>query len=1454
MKAQETIVYAIIIIISFQAIAFQSMTAILSDINENDQSIQDIHNGFNESQKTTTKYETSKNSSAGEYSEYNLNENTPVILGESVKTVISYPALPPSSSMTSIMDDTSPSTSMPYVSVHNYYRATEAPGGLTVRSTYDVASASLGFYVLFVINVGERIRAGSLVIKFSYSNIYNIDPSSPSVFMYIQNMLFYPTTEYVLDARDLINADGTINILLSVSYDADTAPVSTFEVIVDKLYYKPNDQINDLRSSYSYVSSTQLKHTLIVSNEWTGANISIFAPMSWNFSTVNPIIDVIWNGSTWIASNIPVGNYEFTFLSGDGFGVDYARKPQLLAIQDYSSDYVQAFDGFEDGSFSEWQPQSGTSEFSDLKLDTSIVFEGSFSLVLDETLVGGYDSLFMTTEIPDGYYYVSFAYYIESPSATTFTFSYATNGGSATLIALDQSITNRWVQVFYYVHLDGPRNSGGWSWWFGFEEKGDGLVAYIDNFRIYKASTSISTTGLNQYSIQGVLRSWDNRQNPPMPNSQVQIQFRDRTANSLIAEWQDVKTDSSGAFSVTYTNQLQEKEYEIRVFTLENSFGDYFYEVEKDISDFNEDVDNWVLGSFGSSVTQSDQAIYGQTGTATRYLEFRRPFTPDIDSSKYYYLAYEVWTPTDYSDHLYGLKADSLLPSSNYFYYYGTGGDILFPSDMPKKYVFDLTRFSHSGNTWDGQTNDWMGIVFEFPFTGTNWEIYLDNIRIYADGGFTSTFFTPLPAGQSLYTYEENQEWDFSEGTKESLYTSSAILYPQTDGTILIQSVNRVYGSDVYLKYPLEMQEYNSFVTKIIVRLRTNATDQLKIGFFRSIDWHLIGSEYYIVGTSWQTFEIDVSSDSDFTGATTHSMFFKFRYVSNGTTTGNEFIWLDFIRLVHTKISSLSVGDSYAYSTSENNSLSYAIFSDNSFAGYANDLETILANMTMGSHNLTLIPFSDSKESFPGVFFPNYQQKVEFLYDVVDSFVVSVESFSLSDSYVSLYVTATKSGTYKYYFDNLYQGSGSLTKTGTAISIPRDQTPGKEYELEISFENGSDTAWFNVTISNPAGEYLSVEYFYYDVNDETFSVTFGTTWGNQTAQVFQNGTLLGTVNEDVVTVFDRPLDPGKYFNITVQIAAFVYQFGFKNAPKETDAFQLLFTDFSYDTDAAVIYFSWSSNWGNTSAYVYDNSTLLGSGLEESIAVKFISSYGLHNITISLYSGSTWLLNLTTGFTIAKPAEIFEVSIDLFDAFGLGLEFSTVAFYHDNISDSNRLPKQFLWPSDNITILAVDYWGYVLWNQTYSLNSAGTNYIRISVPIYQVSYVNPYNVSVSLNLERGSGSVQFIVPANSSIQYMTTKGEYRISASPIYEENEVPAFIASTDTLTEKAVTTLRNYQIKLEPVKFVLKQPSNIFDMGRLLNALLITGSVLGAIYAIVKTWIFLKRKMEGKQIMIETM
>lgn len=358
-------------------------------------------------------------------------------------------------------------------------------------------------------------------------------------------------------------------------------------------------------------------------------------------------------------------------------------------------------------------------------------------------------------------------------------------------------------------------------------------------------------------------------------------------------------------------------------------------------------------------------------------------------------------------------------------------------------------------------------------------------------------------------------------------------------------------------------------------------------------------------------------------------------------------------------------------------------------------------------------------------------------------------------------------------------GNQTIDIYDNATLIAEDYTEGTIicfFTIEEGFHNISIEIWngaelwqtllFGFTIDLEF-EALTINYFFFDVNEETYSVGFSTNWFNQTAYVYENDVLQETVEEYITEVYDRPQDYGVYYNITVVINSYVYQFGFQNpaAPEVIDNY-LINLEYDYDLSGSLNILIYTY-FGNQTIDIYDNATLLvDDSSEGDITTTYLVEEGYHNITVEIYNGGDLWRTFQFGFIIDFAEEIYDVHIDLFSQVGLGIQFSEAKCYMNYVNDAYRLNQDFETTLTSFTIHIVDYFNTTLKTYiVYDLNSSVVNYLEFMIMYYEFELENPYNCIVIVELERNDHLVYFTLNANETIRFYISEGEYTISCAP-----------------------------------------------------------------------------------------
>ena len=132
-----------------------------------------------------------------------------------------------------------------------------------------------------------------------------------------------------------------------------------------------------------------------------------------------------------------------------------------------------------------------------------------------------------------------------------------------------------------------------------------------------------------------------------------------------------------------------------------------------------------------------------------------------------------------------------------------------------------------------------------------------------------------------------------------------------------------------------------------------------------------------------------------------------------------------------------------------------------------------------------------------------------------------------------------------------------------------------------------------------------------------------------------------------------------------------------------------------------------------------------------------------------------------------------------------------------------------------------------------------NFITVSVPIYEVTYLNPYlDITAGLRITRNGVSLTLYIHSNSTVSVRQTTGDYtlymfEVREGPLFDNafvgDEPPLkYSANTDSLTLKSNS--KHYTIKLNPVRVGETTKSRISQIAnsRIVRTLLSAGLIVG--------------------------
>jgi len=297
------------------------------------------------------------------------------------------------------------------------------------------------------------------------------------------------------------------------------------------------------------------------------------------------LIFIILNlGLTLRTINSPTElTYEVLFLSNSS---------NFLTIKDVSNTYLEDV-GFENGRWEDDWLTNPSYPIETIEIDTNVVFEGYFSLKLSSTDNGDDYLYFQKNKIIEGYYYISFSYYITSIEYGAYNpaylyFSYKNiNGWQDTVLgSSDSYVADRWQSAFIYAHIDQTTDYP-----FRILSHGAKFMMYFDNFRIFKTSTEIETIEPSKYEFSSTLRVWDGYLNPLVEGQQtLNTTLLERSSQTAV--YSTNLTSTTGIFELEYNYGLEQKEYELWTYSYSseefNNCSFYFTPSQAEETDYAE--------------------------------------------------------------------------------------------------------------------------------------------------------------------------------------------------------------------------------------------------------------------------------------------------------------------------------------------------------------------------------------------------------------------------------------------------------------------------------------------------------------------------------------------------------------------------------------------------------------------------------------------------------------------------------------------------------------------------------------------------------------------------------------------------------------------------------------------------------------------------------------------------
>ncbi|MGC9781772.1 MAG: hypothetical protein HZR80_21200 [Candidatus Heimdallarchaeota archaeon] len=1020
---------------------------------------------------------------------------------------------------------------------------------------------------------------------------------------------------------EVIVEDQTAISLTSVNYCF---------VYIDELRFSPDVISSNIKSTYQYTSNTIKSHKLSIPSFDYNTEITIYKPLSWTYSSINPSCIVTPSADDIILTNTVPTTYEMFFTSNSTY---------LLAIEEKTSSLLLGEDlSFENG-LNFLVADYGTFP-SSAEIKTDISFDGYHSLYCSES---GTYYLTFPEDLPSGAYYFSMWYYIEETAGTSRNYFYWKDFDDifqSETVFTESSITNRWLRFTHYFEQLGNTDELMFKLSFG-----STTSFYTDCLQFFEVSTEISTTDLDEYEISSSFICWDGYSNPALTNEEITLELWDRTAQTELSDYETI-TNSLGVATWTYEGSLSQKEYLVRVWTENNRFGDFWQMNYGYSNDFDD-------GS--SHLSYVDKGACDSASGVVENGYFNLKMNHDETASTTY--CWAKWEFDDYDDisnldELTGIVRvrEVLDEGGNPNFYFRGNTDP--NTELHDIHLFNLTTIGWTDclvnkDDWsyDYCNTDMMFLIRADEMASADdfsFEYHFDFILLVEDSFFSEFYFTPSYPYNVDYAGEElADEWDFSEGDFES-FTKALGTWDFLNGYLLMDTLDTSTYLRIDSSQTFDFSE--QYYTKAIVRFLINETDtDIRIRVKSS--GNDVCSDYYISSAdTWYVVEFDISTWDDID----NKLSINLRYTNIGL---DIHLKIDFIRLVHVEEPETFLTNTYLGFVSENDKWISAVYSDNIFLGFYNDPNLVYLNQTLGTHNISRLPVARQGETkaflYSNIYTYTYQVSEPDNYFIL----LNPPSYDISAGLIYLdIVTYYNNCTYRVMMNETWLGSN--VSEGSSV-WECDFSSAGFYNFTVYVYQGAEvwsTLTSSITIPSTEEESLQLLIMTKDVDTSVSQifVNYYSNWENTTLIVFDNTTQLGTeLSGEGASIWSfANMEYYAFHNISIciyhnSVLQFIYYFSFtiQEPALEPENYYILLNPPSFDIDAGLIYIDLVTYYGNCTYRVMMNETFLGNAVGEGSSVWEcdFSSAGFYNFTVFVYQGAEVWSTLTSSITIAKPA-------------------------------------------------------------------------------------------------------------------------------------------------------------------------------------------------------------------------
>ena len=257
------------------------------------------------------------------------------------------------------------------------------------------------------------------------------------------------------------------------------------------------------------------------------------------------------------------------------------------------------------------------------------------------------------------------------------------------------------------------------------------------------------------------------------------------------------------------------------------------------------------------------------------------------------------------------------------------------------------------------QDSDWAGTETDFMILFQNYSTFVSALKIEID--YISILHQDSSIGGG-YAVEFNEP-NYNEGYTCSAFSDLTTSNGWLTGTCHTGMTNMYLTSVPYSFFaPSENAQ-------VLINIETSETDLIILLY-----------AYKVGGGSTSSPELEISAGNNFylldigsSGFIYFDFSFKLRQ-DTGTTSGDEVISFNFIRMVYSNAPNLQETPSSYFMSSENDTLQYQVFNDFQSRGSYQDLELVNLNLSVASHSFSYAAYNDLDVSgcyLPSAFYYN---------------------------------------------------------------------------------------------------------------------------------------------------------------------------------------------------------------------------------------------------------------------------------------------------------------------------------------------------------------------------------------------------------------------------------------------------------------------------------------------------